>query len=81
MARLRRTHSRQNPDGTVSILLRLPPAMKKLLHCCAIVHETSLERFVTTTLRHALHALPESDPARHVAPELWKALASDAPSR
>ncbi len=78
MARLRRTHSTTGPDARTSILVRLPPAMKKLLHCCAIVHETSLERFVTTALRQALQALPESDPAREVAPELWRALMSDA---
>jgi hypothetical protein len=52
--------------------------MKKLLHCCAIVHETTMQRFITTALRQALHDLPESDPAREVAPELWKALMSDA---
>jgi uncharacterized protein (DUF1778 family) len=74
----RRTDSTTHRNAKASIQLRLPPAMKKLLHCCAIVHETTLERFTTTALRQALQALPESDPAREVAPELWRALMSDA---
>jgi hypothetical protein len=80
MARLRRTHARPNPTGSAQIAVRLPPVMKKLLQCCAIAHDTSLEAFVTTALRHALHTLPPSDPARHIAPDLWRALASDAPA-